>query len=423
MRNSTGRAKPRGRGDDPRGRFRFASGLRFDLLYSLEVLLAASPGIHAAWRSAALAALPRSCRDDLAYFHGSAHLWVLLGDALGPSPPPDDMTGLMAQLEALSADEMQRSVLEGALHDARAAERVARGGMSLERALLEAPAVKREWLEHIDLYPPSLESPTLRALSRIAASAEESKARVLHLLDGYWRSTFSRTWAEIEPQLRRSREEKERLLQSCTLEEFFRLALLRVEADDRARCLRAIKGGYRLSYARIREAYVAPSAFNHQRFWTAFDTPEGTVVFLPYFDPAVAPAAGDPRPAGAPTPVDAPLVCKALGDPTRFAIATLIAREPATSADLAARLGLSRPTISHHIVLLREAGLLREEAAGGSIQLHLRREAIAALSDALLERLQGPSSGVAPSGELPGRREGRRGPRASAARTRRAKRR
>jgi DNA-binding transcriptional ArsR family regulator len=391
-------------------RFHFASGLRFDLLYSLEVLLNPSARIHPEWKRETLERLPRSCREDLAYFRDSARFWVFVGDAIGGGAPPNDMRGLMSLFESLDPQRFRVSMLEGALHDSRVAERIARGETSLSQALLEAPAEKREWLEHVELYPPGLNSATLQALAMVAASPEEAKARVLRVLDAYWNAAFERTWAKLEPQLRRSRAEKERLLQSCTLEEFFRIALLRLEADDPAQRLRAIRGGYELPYRRVREAFVVPSAFNHHRYWTAFEEGDSVVVFLPYFDAAVAIDAAAARADEPPVEVDPALIFKALGDPTRFAMAKLIARTPMTSADLAAQLGLSRPTISHHVVVLREAGLLREESAGGSFVLHLRREPLGALSDAVLRRLSAATEGEPPpAAPRPSLR--RRGPR------------
>lgn len=52
-------------------------------------------------------------------------------------------------------------------------------------------------------------------------------------------------------------------------------------------------------------------------------------------------------------------VLKALADPTRLAIFRLIAaqNEPICVCDIVARFEVSQPTISHHLKVLREAGL------------------------------------------------------------------
>jgi ArsR family transcriptional regulator len=57
---------------------------------------------------------------------------------------------------------------------------------------------------------------------------------------------------------------------------------------------------------------------------------------------------------------------KALGDPTRIEILRLIAAQPGPTCvcDLVERFDLSQPTISHHLKLLREAGLLSQSRVG-----------------------------------------------------------
>jgi DNA-binding transcriptional ArsR family regulator len=56
---------------------------------------------------------------------------------------------------------------------------------------------------------------------------------------------------------------------------------------------------------------------------------------------------------------------KALGDPTRLAIFESIARRPRTVGELSVALAVAQPTVSNHVRVLRDAGLLRHEDAGG----------------------------------------------------------
>ncbi|MDQ3673768.1 MAG: metalloregulator ArsR/SmtB family transcription factor, partial [Gemmatimonadota bacterium] len=80
-------------------------------------------------------------------------------------------------------------------------------------------------------------------------------------------------------------------------------------------------------------------------------------------------------------------VFRALGDTTRYAIASILARNPTSSAELARSLQVSKPTITHHVQALRAAGLIREISDGGSSRLSLNRETLAALSTAAIENL------------------------------------
>jgi DNA-binding transcriptional ArsR family regulator len=54
----------------------------------------------------------------------------------------------------------------------------------------------------------------------------------------------------------------------------------------------------------------------------------------------------------------------ALGDPTRRAIFELVAAGPKAVGELACELPISRPAVSQHLRVLKDAGLVRDEARG-----------------------------------------------------------
>src|SRR6266850_8567394 len=75
---------------------------------------------------------------------------------------------------------------------------------------------------------------------------------------------------------------------------------------------------------------------------------------------------------------------KALADPTRVAIVNRLAQAAETCVcDLTAVFDLSQPTISHHLKVLREAGLVESTRRGTWAYYRLVPEAIAALRGAL----------------------------------------
>ena len=57
-------------------------------------------------------------------------------------------------------------------------------------------------------------------------------------------------------------------------------------------------------------------------------------------------------------------VLKAVADPTRLRLLGLIVDRARCGQDLASALGISAPTVSHHLQVLREAGLLEETREG-----------------------------------------------------------
>ena len=49
---------------------------------------------------------------------------------------------------------------------------------------------------------------------------------------------------------------------------------------------------------------------------------------------------------------------KAFGDRTRYLIVTILAEGPLTVNELAERLGISQPAMSHQLMILRQAGVV-----------------------------------------------------------------
>ena len=74
-------------------------------------------------------------------------------------------------------------------------------------------------------------------------------------------------------------------------------------------------------------------------------------------------------------------VCRALGDATRLQIAALLARAEGylCACEIEAHFALAQPTISHHLQVLRKAGLVETERRGTWIHYRLRSEAAQAM--------------------------------------------
>src|SRR6266700_6547400 len=71
----------------------------------------------------------------------------------------------------------------------------------------------------------------------------------------------------------------------------------------------------------------------------------------------------------------------ALGDPTRRAVFERVARRPAAVGELARGLPVSRPAVSQHLRVLKEAGLVRETAEGTRRIYRLDPRGIAAMRE------------------------------------------
>lgn len=74
-------------------------------------------------------------------------------------------------------------------------------------------------------------------------------------------------------------------------------------------------------------------------------------------------------------------VFKALADPTRRRVLELLRRRPMVAGELAAHFPVSKPTMSAHFAVLREADLVEAERQGKTILYRLK---VSVLEDALL---------------------------------------
>lgn len=76
-------------------------------------------------------------------------------------------------------------------------------------------------------------------------------------------------------------------------------------------------------------------------------------------------------------------VWDALGDKSRRAIVLRLAERPRAVVELAESLPLSRPAVSQHLKVLKDAGLVSEEPAGTRRIYHLNEAGLTALRDQL----------------------------------------
>ena len=74
---------------------------------------------------------------------------------------------------------------------------------------------------------------------------------------------------------------------------------------------------------------------------------------------------------------------EALGDPSRFAIVQCLAERPRAVGDIADELPISRQAVSQHLRVLKDAGLVADQARGTRRIYRLNPAGVAALKDQL----------------------------------------
>jgi DNA-binding MarR family transcriptional regulator len=83
---------------------------------------------------------------------------------------------------------------------------------------------------------------------------------------------------------------------------------------------------------------------------------------------------------------------KALADLTRIRILATLASGPLHGQALAGKLGVTPPTITHHMAKLREAGLVKEKRDKNTIYFTLNKEALEQSALAILDLVRQPET-------------------------------
>ncbi len=64
-------------------------------------------------------------------------------------------------------------------------------------------------------------------------------------------------------------------------------------------------------------------------------------------------------------------ICEGVGDPKRLMLLYLVAEHPHNVSELTEALGVSQPTVSHHLRILRERGMVIAQKEGTTIYYSL----------------------------------------------------
>lgn len=89
-------------------------------------------------------------------------------------------------------------------------------------------------------------------------------------------------------------------------------------------------------------------------------------------------------------------ICQGLADPTRILILYLLDDDPRYVTELADRMSVSQPTVSRHLKVLRDRGLVKATREGNTVHYALRDRRViealdllrAVMADVLTERAE-----------------------------------
>ena len=373
---------------------------RFEVFYALHTLAGESPTPLRAWRDIAVRRLPRDFASKAKSVAPVPLFWPLLADSLQSTAGAMSVAEILSTIGSMPVDELKANVIAGIFHDRATVQALLSGKRTLRQVLTDDDYPGVELLSHFGLRPYTSKSPPAIAIEMLLSDAESYRDELGGVLQKFWSSGFNADWRALEARLRRHASALEASRDRGVVADLATDLRLPVVMDENAGMMRT-KSGAGVKFDNIERCYLVPSAFNTRRWWARYEDGDKRVtLYFPVWGGAEAANSladderGDtvddrpPPAARTRTPsVNAEAVFRALGDTTRYAIASILARRPTTSADLSRALDVSKPTITHHVQALRGAGLITERSEGGSSLLSLDRNTLAALSAAAVKEL------------------------------------
>jgi ArsR family transcriptional regulator len=362
----------------------FAVTPRFEVFYALRALDERSKFAER-WRSKTELALPAEFRAAAECVAPRPMMWALLADSLKDSKPDPTFPEMLETIRSLDDEAFQRAVLSGVFRSEGVVTDLIAGRQSLTDAVAAESEKSGALLRLIGLQPFKRSSAVAKAFTSIVSEPTEFRADLSNALETFWSSAFSDNWKGLEPRMKRRVEAMEDAIASTALSEFAASVKLPVIFDDEMRTVSTRRGEVMFRYQDLREIHVIPSAFNDSRLWGAYSDSSGSMrLYFPVFDAELLETASirarRPLNEAVRQAADPALLFRALGDTTRYAMARVLARGPRTSVELAKDFAVSKATISHHVQLLRQAGLLREQVIDKGVALALDRVALEELA-------------------------------------------
>ncbi|HEY3744895.1 MAG TPA: helix-turn-helix domain-containing protein [Gemmatimonadaceae bacterium] len=366
---------------------------RFDVFYALHAIFHGGATPLEKWKERAVARLPRDFERSARRIAPVPLFWPLLADALQRTAGEMMFDEIVGALREISAEDLKANIVSGIFHDASTARALGTGRKNLRQVLTDEKLQGGELLTHFGLRPYDANSHATKAMSTLLSDPETFREQFVQVLDRFWETGFGTDWSALESSIR-DESFRVRDLQDDgqSIEELSRDLALPVTFDASAREIRP-KSGPPIAYDKIDRCFVIPSGFNTRRWWAKYETTTGHFsIYFPVTRDSIDPnrlarEVRAPSVRRAQSAINAETVFRALGDTTRYAIASILARTPTTSSDLARSIKVSKPTITHHVQALRAAGLIADTPRDGSTKLSLNRDTIRGVSEAAMEQL------------------------------------
>jgi len=308
--------------DPLRQKIRLLLAPAHEMVTSLHVL--ADPSHHAgsaAWAEAALRAMTPDLRGEVEYFGHHFNQWLDIADLLHHAAQDAPIDRVLAALKAGPAHEV-----------ARVACGEEDGGLTAD---------------------------VQRAREAARSHPEAFKRRLLACLSRYREDVFAAEWELRRPLLQAALAREAAHLDRTDPIAYLTGLNSRISYDNATGELIFHKyRDFRYAVVELDRITCIPSTFAAPHLMIG-NVGRDLIIFV-----NVSTAAA-PQPARVPPDLLAAL--KALADETRLAIFKAVVKQPRYTQELATNMGLAEPTVSRHLKMLREAGLVSSEKQGGFV--------------------------------------------------------
>ena len=308
------------------------------------------------WFDASRASLSDALRRDLAHVLGDEHQGKGVGAAIVPLVVGDPTVRSSADVIALAGRIGARDLL-GACCDSDEMK----DATALAQRVVDGERERRD--EAVAAWPEDYRV----ALGRLLDDPD-GELRALRRVLRAWRKRFEPIEARVARMEERDVAERRADLGRLPLVDFVEQAT----------------GGVRwIPEPGTRRLYLSPSYFTRPYNYV-FGGQDWHMFAYPLAESALDGGGGA-------VPAASIRLFKALGDESRLRILRFLASGDLYLTEIAERMGLSKPTVSHHLALLRAAGLVTITEAGSLTYYTLRRDRIAEAGVELTRLLGGPT--------------------------------
>jgi DNA-binding transcriptional ArsR family regulator len=319
-------------------------GTAYDFFASLDVLhFPAKYGLRGAW---AAGVRSRLSQEDREFFDGISGLFEEPFAWLYTLPQPKDADTVLYAIKQMPVAQRLSELKLSPIHDQLLHEIQERGSWSEEDRDYLSEGIPKE--EGRALFSPK----KIEKILDFYANAEEFGRAYLAAFQSYNEVFFAEEEKRIAPKIDEALENAKQLAEEMPVLELLEELSRGVKFEE---------------FPGVTEIILVPTYWLSP-FITSTKIDEGRNLLLFGARPP-----GESLVPGEIVPEDLLQILKALADPSRLRILRYLMQEQLTPAELSRRLRLRAPTLTHHLHILRLAGLVRFVLRGKSEHLYFAR--------------------------------------------------